>query len=104
MCGNCKSGKTCGCGLIAKILVIIGGINWGLIGIGMIFKSLKSWNLVDLVFGSMPTIEAIIYILVGIAAVSMIFGCHCKKCAGGCCKTGETAPEQPAAASTEQHL
>jgi hypothetical protein len=93
----CKNGKKCVCCLITKILVIIGGINWGLIGVGVLFKSLKSWNVVGLVFGSMPVIEAIIYVLVGIAAVSMLFCCHCKKCAGGCCQTEDT----PVASSTQ---
>ncbi len=65
--------------LIIKILVIVGGINWGLIGLGMLLG--KTWNLVNLILGSMPVIEAIVYLLVGVAAVLMIFGCKCKKCA-----------------------
>lgn len=55
---------------IARILVIIGGINWGLVGLGMLMGS--NWNVVGLIFGSVPTLEAIIYILVGLAAVWML--------------------------------
>ena len=91
MCGKCKG---CGPIKIAKWLVIIGGLNWGLVGVGMLLGS--SWNLVNLIFGSMPIVEAIIYVLVGIAAVVKIFGCKCKKCdkcQGGVCgvetKVGE---------------
>ena len=42
MCGNCKEGACkggCTMSMIAKILVIIGGVNWGLVGIGMFFKT-----------------------------------------------------------------
>lgn len=55
---------------IARILVIIGGINWGLVGLGMLMGS--NWNVVGLIFGSVPVLEAIIYILVGLAAVWML--------------------------------
>ena len=71
---------------VAKWLVIIGGINWGLVGLGMLLNS--NWNLVHWIFSSMPAIEAIIYVLVGIAAVMKIFGCKCKKCKDGTCAEG----------------
>ena len=45
---------------IALILVIIGAINWGLIGI-------FNFNLVDTIFGVASVISKIIYILVGIS-------------------------------------
>ena len=44
---------------IALVLIIIGAINWGLIGF---FK----FNLVDTIFGSMTVLTRIIYALVGI--------------------------------------
>lgn len=47
---------------IALILIIIGAINWGLIG-------LFNFNLVDTIFGTMSIISRIIYILVGISGV-----------------------------------
>ena len=51
---------------IALILVLIGGLNWLLVG-------LFNWNLVTAIFGSIPTLERIIYIIVGIAALYMIY-------------------------------
>ncbi len=39
-----------------------------------------SWNVINMLLGSAPTIEAIVYVLVGVAAVMKVFGCGCKKC------------------------
>lgn len=47
---------------IALILVIVGAINWGLIG----FLNL---DLVELIFGNMTVLSRIIYSLVGIAGL-----------------------------------
>lgn len=47
---------------IVLILVIIGAVNWGLIGF-------FQYNLVNNLFGSMPALERIIYALVGIAGL-----------------------------------
>jgi len=47
---------------IALVLVIIGAINWGLIG-------LFDFNLVDTIFGTMSVISRIIYILVGLSGL-----------------------------------
>lgn len=99
MCHNCNhegcdcKKKNCFCKKIAKVLVIIGGLNWGLVGIGMLLG--KNWNLVNAIFGSMPTVEAIIYVLVGLAAIVLFFRCFCKKCSGKC-EGGvcASAPEQ----------
>ncbi len=76
MC-NGKCGGMCICAKVGKVLLIIGGLNWGLVGIGMLMS--VNLNVINIIFGSMPTLEAIIYILVGIAAVMKIFGCRCKK-------------------------
>jgi len=82
MCKNGCCKKGC-CGKkISKVLLIVGGFNWGLVGLGMLLN--KSWNLVNMIFGSMPTVEGIIYLLVGISAVMLIIGCKCKKCSTGC--------------------
>ena len=51
--------------IIALILVIIGPINWGLIG-------LYNFNLVDTIFGAMSIVSRIIYTLVGIAGLYSI--------------------------------
>ena len=47
---------------IDLILVIVGAINWGLIGF-------FNFNLVDTIFGTMPIISRIIYALVGISGL-----------------------------------
>ena len=50
---------------IALLLVIIGAINWGLIGI-------FNFNLVTTLFGDMTIISRIVYILVGISGLWVI--------------------------------
>ncbi|MBR6408797.1 MAG: DUF378 domain-containing protein [Alphaproteobacteria bacterium] len=51
---------------LALWLTIIGAINWGLIGVA-------NFNLVSLIFGDMSILSRIIYILVGLAAVWLIY-------------------------------
>jgi uncharacterized membrane protein YuzA (DUF378 family) len=83
-CGGCVVHKICG------VLVIIGGLNWGLVGLAMLVSGGSNWNVVNLLLGSWPTVEAVVYVLVGIAAVVKIFGCKCKKCMETCatCQAG----------------
>ena len=81
MCkGKCKGGAMVH--LVSKILLIIGGINWGLVGVGMLLG--KDLNVVKMLLGSMPTLEAIVYILVGVAGLLYIFGCRCSQCKAAC--------------------
>lgn len=51
---------------IALILIIVGGINWGLVG-------LADFDLVAALFGDGSTLSRIVYILVGAAAVYGIY-------------------------------
>ncbi len=51
--------------VIAAILVIIGGLNWGLIG-------LFDFNLVEFLFAQVPVLVRIIYSVVGLAALYQI--------------------------------
>lgn len=74
--GGCAVAKT------MKALLFIGGLNWGLVGLGMLMG--KDWNLVNMILGSMPKLEAVVYVLVGVAAVGKLFGCKCKKCMATC--------------------
>ena len=55
--------------VIAWILVVIGGINWGCIGF-------FDWNLVDFFFGK-SIVETIIYDAVGVSAVWLVIRCKC---------------------------
>jgi len=51
---------------IAEILVLIGALNWGLVGL---FRT----DLVEKLFGEMTPLAKIIYILVGVSALILIF-------------------------------
>ena len=53
--------------MIAVILLLVGGLNWGLVGL---FK----FNLIDAIFGDMTAITRAIYVLVGLSAVYRIIG------------------------------
>jgi uncharacterized membrane protein YuzA (DUF378 family) len=50
---------------IALILVIVGGLNWGLVGI-------FGFDLVAWIFASIYVVARIVYILVAVAAIYMI--------------------------------
>jgi uncharacterized membrane protein YuzA (DUF378 family) len=81
-----KSSKKCCAGSwFMNALLIIGGLNWALVGIGLFID--KNLNVVNLIVGKIMWLEAVIYLLVGIAALSALFGgCCCKKCKGSDCK------------------
>lgn len=49
-------------GWVTAILVIIGALNWGLVG-------LLNFNLVTTIFGSIAWLEKAIYIIVGLAGI-----------------------------------
>lgn len=55
---------------VALTLVIIGGLNWGLIGF-------FNYNLVDALFGGANWLTRIIYALVGISAI-VSFGLYAR--------------------------
>ena len=50
---------------ISVILLIIGGLNWGLVG-------LFNWNLVAAIFGA-SVVANIVYVLVGLSALYAIY-------------------------------
>lgn len=85
MCKDCCKKGGCTMAMVTKVLVIVGGVNWGLVGLGMLLGSVGSWNVVSMVLGFSPMLEGVVYVLVGIAAVMMIFGCKCGKCMNGVC-------------------
>lgn len=51
---------------IAMVLLIVGGINWGLVG-------LLNFNLVAVIFGEMTAITRVVYTLVGLSALYSIY-------------------------------
>ncbi len=60
-------------GIVTFILVIVGALNWGLVGAFNV-------DLVQLIFGSLPMIAKIIYVLVGISAIVQIIVASNKNC------------------------
>lgn len=62
---------------IAFVLVVVGALNWGLYALGNWMTS--NWNVVNLLVGRWPTVENIVYALVGLAALVLIFS-HKKDC------------------------
>lgn len=70
---------------VAWILVVVGALNWGLVGLGMLVTE-APWNLVNMIFGN-GMVASVVYLLVGVSAVSVLLGhCGCKGCEGGSCK------------------
>jgi len=51
--------------LVAVILLLVGGLNWGLVGL---FK----FDLIASIFGEMSVVSRVIYVLVGLSAVYRI--------------------------------
>lgn len=63
--------------MISFILLVVGGLNWGLVGLGGFMGG--NWNLVSMIFGSWPMLEWLVYVLVGLAAVYEVVT-HRSKC------------------------
>lgn len=47
--------------VIALVLLVVGGLNWGLVVFGI--------NLVEAIFGSMPWLVSTVYLLVALSAI-----------------------------------
>ena len=56
----------------AFVLVVVGGLNWGSVG-------LFGLDLVALIFGSVPLLQQVVYILVGLSALYMVYYAATKK-------------------------
>ncbi len=57
--------------MVAFILLVIGGLNWGLTAFG--------YNVVEMVLGSGTTLTQVVYILVGLSALYEVLG-HKGRC------------------------
>jgi len=64
--------------IISFVLVIVGGLNWGLVG-------LFGFNLVEVILGGIPMVERTVYVLVGLGAVYLAFNHKkdCRECVAG---------------------
>ena len=65
--------------MICMILLIVGGLNWGLVGA-------FNFDLVAYLFGAMTPLARVVYVLVGVAALIMALASCGKGCCGGSCK------------------
>ena len=52
--------------VVALVLLIVGGLNWGLVG-------LFGFDLVEFLLGAVPFLQKLVYVLVGLAAVYEAF-------------------------------
>ncbi len=58
---------------VAFWLVIVGGVNWGLVGLGN-FLGAGNLNLVEKVLGSFSGASDLFYVLVGLSAIYLLWG------------------------------
>jgi uncharacterized membrane protein YuzA (DUF378 family) len=61
----------------AFVLVVIGGLNWGLVALGNYLGG--NWNVVNLLLGSWSSVENLVYLLVGLSALVLMFS-HKRDC------------------------
>ena len=69
---------------VTFILVVVGGVNWGLVGLSGLLGG-GNWNVVNLILGSWPVVENLVYLLVGLSAVYEVakHKWYCKECNSG---------------------
>ena len=63
-------------GMIGMVLVIVGAINWGLVGLGGFMGS--NLNLVHMLLGRWPQVEWVVYILVGLSGLWALWDWYTK--------------------------
>lgn len=63
--------------MVAFVLLVVGGLNWGLVAFG--------YNLVESLLGSWPAVVMVVYVLVGLSALylALTHKSHCKECMSG---------------------
>ncbi len=68
--------------MVTWILLVVGGLNWGLVAF--------DFNLVEKLVGSWPTVEMLVYLLVGLSAVYELVTHkkNCKECSSGGMSSG----------------
>lgn len=57
--------------LVAMLLVVVGALNWGLVG-------LLNMNLVNALLGAWPSLEKVVYVLVGVSGLWMLYDWYMK--------------------------
>ena len=68
--------------MVTCILLWVGGLNWGLVGLGWLVGGGADWNVVHMLLGAWPMVEGVVYVLVGLSAVYELFTHKntCKMC------------------------
>ena len=69
--------------VVSSVLLWVGGLNWDLIGLGGFMGG--DWNVVNMLLGSWPAVEWLVYVLVGLAAVYELVThrSSCRVCGSG---------------------
>lgn len=62
--------------LVATLLVVVGAVNWGLVGLGGFMGA--NWNVVNMLLGSMPQVEWVVYVLVGASGLWLLWDWYSK--------------------------
>lgn len=66
--------------MVAFVLLVIGGLNWGLMGLGALMgNDVNAWNVVHMILSQWSMLEWLVYVLVGVSAVVIMVG-HKKDC------------------------
>lgn len=68
---------------LSLVLLLVGGLNWGLVGLGALAGG--DWNAVHMLLGSWSWLESLVYVLVGLAALYELttHKKNCKMCGMG---------------------
>ena len=74
----CKNGKKTFIGKLAWVLIVIGSLNWGLVGLGGFLGT--DLNVVKMILGSLPMVESLVYLLVGLAVILKLMHRRCAVC------------------------
>jgi uncharacterized membrane protein YuzA (DUF378 family) len=75
---SCSSCKKCSVCQVGYYLILIGGVNWGLVGLGGLLGS--DLNVVHMLLGNWSVVESTVYLLVGLATLCKALKlCKCCK-------------------------
>ncbi len=58
---------------IAGVLMLVGCLNWGLVGLNSFGVVSYDWDLVNLLLGGMPWLAAIVYLLVALSGIWIFY-------------------------------
>ena len=75
--------KYCTLGSVFYALMVVGAINWGLVGLAALLGNGADWNVVHALLGKWMTVENVVYVLVGLSGVWGLVSF--KACCGGMC-------------------